>query len=101
MPALEIRTTKVFEKNTCAWDSGKTLIINCGGTSSSKTYSILQLLILIARSVKEPTLISIVSESVPHNKRGVQRDVRNIMGETWSEGQWNRTDSIYDNGLGN
>ena len=68
-----------------------------GGTSSSKTISILLLLINMAQSDKEPTLTSIVSESIPHLKRGAMRDFENIMKSHgyWSDKNWNKTDSIY------
>lgn len=68
-----------------------------GGTSASKTISILLYLIHRAQSDTEPTLTSIISESVPHLKRGVIRDFRNIMESHhyWSDSLWNATDSIY------
>lgn len=68
-----------------------------GGTSASKTISILLVLINDAQSDKVKTLTSIVSESIPHLKRGVIRDFKNIMQEHhyWQEGRWNATDFIY------
>ena len=68
-----------------------------GGTSASKTISILLVLINDAQSDKSKTLTSIVSESIPHLKRGVIRDFKNIMQEHhyWQEGRWNATDFIY------
>jgi phage terminase large subunit len=68
-----------------------------GGTSASKTISILLYLIARAQSDTEPTLTSIISESVPHLKRGVIRDFKNIMEahHYWKENNWNATDSIY------
>lgn len=68
-----------------------------GGTSASKTISILLYLIARAQSDKEPTLTSVISESVPHLKRGVMRDFRNIMEahHYWNDSLWNATDSIY------
>ncbi len=68
-----------------------------GGTSASKTISILLYLIHRAQSDKIPTLTSIISESVPHLKRGVMRDFRNIMESHhyWRDDLWNATDSIY------
>ena len=51
----------------------------CGGTSASKTISILMWLIDRAQSAKTPELISVVSETMPHIKRGAERDFRNIM----------------------
>lgn len=68
-----------------------------GGTSASKTISILLALITYAQSDKKPTLTSIVSESIPHLKRGAIRDFKNILREHnyWKDSRWNVTDSIY------
>ena len=52
-----------------------------GGTSASKTFSILA--ILIDKAIKEPNLeISVVSETIPHLRRGANRDFLKIMKET-------------------
>lgn len=75
-----------------------------GGTSASKTISILQLLIDKAqRKFKKSKTISITSESVPHLKRGAMRDFKNIMQEHhyWNEKLWNATDYIYQFEAGN
>ena len=69
-----------------------------GGTASSKTFSIMQFLILKAIYSKSPLLISVVSETVPHLKRGCLRDFRNILGNSYQEDKFNRTDLIYDFG---
>lgn len=68
-----------------------------GGTSASKTVSILLFLIHLAQSDKTKTLTSIVAESIPHLKRGAMRDFKNIMMEHsyWSDALWNATDSTY------
>lgn len=68
-----------------------------GGTSASKTISILLYLVAYAQTDKKPTLTSVVSESVPHLKRGTIRDFKNIMQahHYWKEDLWNATDSIY------
>jgi len=75
----------------------KRLRIVQGGTSASKTISILLVLINLAQSDKNPKLTSIVSESIPHLKRGAMRDFKNIMQthKYWKEANWNVTDSIY------
>lgn len=67
-----------------------------GGTSASKTISILLWLIDYAQST-DGKLISVVSESFPHLKRGVMRDFMNIMQDRnyWKDKLWNKTDSIY------
>lgn len=68
----------------------------CGGTSASKTISILLYLIDKAQSEKG-LLISVVAESMPHLKKGAMRDFLNIMQSHnyYKEDNWNRTDSIY------
>ena len=68
-----------------------------GGTSASKTISILQILIDKSQSDKTPKLTSVMSESMPHLKRGAMRDFLNIMQEHgyYNEDSWNRTDFIY------
>lgn len=68
-----------------------------GGTSASKTISILQLLVDDCQSDREPTLTSVVSESFPHLKRGAMRDFLNIMQAHgyFKEDSWNKTDYIY------
>lgn len=68
-----------------------------GGTSASKTISILMYLTDMAQSDPVPTLTSIVSESIPHLKRGCLRDFKNIMQghNYWKDSSWNATDSIY------
>lgn len=68
-----------------------------GGTSASKTISILQLLIAMAQSDEKPTLTSVVSESFPHLKRGAIRDFINIMTEHgyFKDDLWNKTDYTY------
>ena len=67
-----------------------------GGTSAGKTYAILPILINIA--TKNPqTDISVVSESIPHLKRGCIKDFKKIMTDTnrWVASRWNGTDFKY------
>jgi len=68
-----------------------------GGTSASKTISILQVLIDLSQRDKEPKITSIVSESLPHLKKGAMRDFQNIMmsHDYWDDECWNKSDSIY------
>lgn len=75
-----------------------------GGTSASKTISTLLVLIDKAqRKGEEKELTSIVSESIPHLKRGALRDFKNIMEahRYWDDNLWNATDSIYTFETGN
>lgn len=92
-----MKTTSVFNRNVDAYNSGFRYIVNKGSTRSSKTYSVLQLLILIARLSAKPRIISVVSESIPHLKKGCIRDFKEIlMNENlWDENDWNATDRIY------
>ena len=49
-----------------------------GGTSASKTFSIIP--ILIDKAIREPNLeISVVSESIPHLRRGALKDFLKII----------------------
>jgi len=75
----------------------KRLRILQGGTSASKTISVLLFLIHLSQSDKEKKLTSIVAESIPHLKRGALRDFKNIMQDHhyWKDALWNATDSIY------
>lgn len=67
-----------------------------GGTSAGKTFAILP--ILIDRATKKPNLeISVVSESIPHLKRGALKDFLKIMKLTnrYIDEHYNRTDRKY------
>lgn len=68
-----------------------------GGTSASKTISILLWLIDYAIATKGK-LISVVSESFPHLKRGAIRDFLNIMQthRYFIDSKWNKTDFVYE-----
>lgn len=59
--------------------SKKRITIVQGGTSAGKTIAIL--LILLEIATREKKLITIVSESYPHLKRGALRDFRSIIDE--------------------
>ncbi len=67
-----------------------------GGTAASKTISILIWCIGYAQSTKGE-LISVVSESFPHLKRGCIRDFLSIMDthHYFKDELWNKTDFIY------
>ncbi len=67
-----------------------------GGTSASKTISILLWCIQYAQT-HDNELISVVSESFPHLKRGVIRDFLNILeGHGYfRDANWNKTDFVY------
>jgi phage terminase large subunit len=93
---IEVNTTPVGQKNYAAFKQGFPIICNEGGSRSSKSYSIVQILIWAATNIKN-CRISIVSHSLPHIKRGAYRDFRHIMEQCgrWSEANWRATDYIY------
>ena len=67
-----------------------------GGTSSSKTFSIIPMLITYA--VKTPRCeISVVAESIPHLRRGAIRDFLKIMEMVgmYSPDKWNKSSLTY------
>lgn len=82
-------TRKIFALN-------KRIRAVCGGTSASKTVSILLYLIDKAQMTRNKK-ISVVSESFPHLKRGAIRDFMDIMTQHgyFDDNQWNATDKIY------
>lgn len=67
-----------------------------GGTSASKTFSILAYLIHTAQANYD-LLISVVSESLPHLKLGAIRDFKSIMKAQhyWDEESWSKGEFIY------
>ena len=75
------------------------ITIHQGGTSSSKTFSILQL--LISKAIREQgILISVVSESLPHLRRGAMRDLINILIEAncYNEKYHNKSENSFEFG---
>ena len=67
-----------------------------GGTSAGKTFGILP--ILIDRCIRTPnTETSVVSESIPHLRRGAMKDFLKIMIATnrFRDSQWNRSSLKY------
>lgn len=92
-----MRTTRTFEKICAALADAPRYIDNRGGARSGKTYSELQLLSLLAMQDKRPTITSVVSENLPHLKRGAIRDFRDALLDAgiWDENAWNKTECIY------
>jgi len=82
-------TKKIFSLN-------KRIRAIAGGTSASKTISILIWLIDRGQSGKSEVM-TVVAESVPHLKLGAIRDFRNIMVANgyWDDNRWNDTNSTY------
>jgi phage terminase large subunit len=91
---IDFKCTDVFKAN---WQAKEKIVINQGGTSSSKTYSIVQLLYL--KAISEPNIIiTVTGESIPNLKKGAYRDAENIYA-THAELSsfvigWNKTDRV-------
>lgn len=93
-----MKTTRVFSKLSDAVVSGTRRIVSMGGTSSSKTYSTLQMLLYIAmKRAATGVSISIVSETLPHLRLGAMRDFDNILKAEglYDEGRINKADHLY------
>ena len=81
------RFSNVFWKTCGAVDGKANIIVNCGGTRSGKTYSVLQLLYILASSgANRNKVFSVVSESLPHLKRGCIRDFEKILNDGGGKG---------------
>jgi phage terminase large subunit len=92
----KIKTGPVFQATRIAIDDPKTrIIVHQGGTRSGKTYNIVLFLILFALARKIE--ISIVSETLPHLKRGAMKDFLEIMANNnfYDEKSHNKTDNVY------
>ena len=89
------KTSILYEENYYAKED---IIINQGGTSSGKTYSILQVLFTLAVQ-EENQIITIVGQDIPNLKAGALRDALNI----WSNSEplkalireYNKSDRIF------
>jgi phage terminase large subunit len=94
---LEIKTTGVFTKNYDALlDNKIRFVINMGGTRSSKTISICQLIIVYC--LKNPNkLVSITRKSFPSLRATVMRDMIELLTDykLYNERQHNKTDNIF------
>lgn len=97
MATLEVKMTNVFVKN---WEAliGNTykIILNQGGTRSSKTYSIVQCLIVYC--IQNPKVsVSMVRISLPMLKRSIIRDFISIMNDMklYDVSKHNKTEQIY------
>jgi phage terminase large subunit len=93
---MQITPTNIFFQNwTALHDPAIHTIVNEGGTSSSKTFSALQVLNRLCEKRTVPLLASIVSESLPHLRLGAMRDFKNILGDSYDHSAWHATEHIY------
>ena len=93
MSSLEINYGPVFERN---WEADTKIIVNQGGTRSGKTYSLLQLLIVLSFQTKGK-VYTIVRKSLPSLKMTAYRDFFEILNNLglYSESDHNKSDYTY------
>ena len=100
--SLELQHTPVFSKNFDALnDSNIRFIINQGGSRSSKTYSLCQMVIVYCLTTPNK-MVSIVRKTFPILRGTVMRDFIEVMRELdlYDERKHHKTEQIYhfDNG---
>lgn len=98
MNVKPFKTSKLFDKNYII-PEGCTLTINPGGTSSGKTYSLMQTISL--KSLEAPNLITTVTgQDIPNLKKGALRDLQTITnGSEYLQAHianYNKTDRILE-----
>ena len=93
----EMRFSKVYWKILDAAQRKPRYISNKGGTRSTKTYSTLQFLHLLIPVVdKAGDITSVVSETLPHLRKGAIRDFERIVGRTLKgDSHWNETEHTW------
>lgn len=90
--------SKVFEKtyNAILAPKRPRYVVSRGGTRSGKTYAILQILDFLVEKDHAGDVTSVVSETLPHLKKGAIRDFETIRGTTLKDDPaWNESDHIY------
>lgn len=93
-----MKTTKVFDKLLAALvDPEVRGVASRGGTRSSKTHSMLQLLYMVACESETALLISCVTDTNPGVRRGMFRDFKRILQDAgeWDPNAWHDTRMEY------
>ena len=97
-----METTRVFDEIAKAYRDGYRGVDSRGGTRSTKTYSALQFLVFLAVGLARKLVISVVSETLPHLKKGAIRDFEEILqkekiiaGTLLDDPRWNATDRVF------
>lgn len=93
-----MNVTYVFEKMLSAFVNPRIRgIASKGGTRSSKTWSVLQLLHLTCVNSEKPLVISCVAATLPMVKRGMVRDFKQMLitENEWDENAFNKSECTY------
>jgi phage terminase large subunit len=91
---LDIKTSKIYFKTL---EAKTRYVFNEGGTRSTKTYSSNQVAYRIAGGSQSPVIFSIVSETMPHLRKGAMRDFFAFLKKNnlYFEKDHNKSDNIY------
>jgi len=93
---MDIKATAIFEKNYEAILGDKRFIINEGGSRSSKTYSLCQLMIIYCLQ-NNNKVVSVIRKTFPALRATVLRDFIEILREIglYKEENHNKSEQIY------
>lgn len=81
---IKIEKPPLFYEN---YNATERIIVNQGGTSSGKTYTIVDMLFVIAMTTAN-LVITVVGQDIPNLKSGAYRDAKNIWGQSELYQQW-------------
>ena len=71
----KLQVTPLYDYN---YDAKERVVVNQGGTSSGKTYSIMQVLFVLG--MENPgSIITVVGQDIPNLKKGAYRDAKTIL----------------------
>ena len=93
---MKVKATTVFERNFEALNSDVRFIVNQGGSRSSKTYSLCQLIIVYC--LQNPNVVvSIVRKTFPALRATVMRDFFEVLKdmEIYSKDKHNKSEHIF------
>ena len=93
---MEIKSTVIFEKNYAALEGPHRFIINEGGSRSTKTYSLCQLMVIYCLQ-NSGKVVSIIRKTFPALRATVLRDFIEILKEMgiYSVESHNKSEHIY------
>lgn len=93
--SLKMQTSTLFKQN---YNATAHVVVNQGGTSSGKTYTIMQALFVLACSGQ--VIITVVGQDIPNLKVGALRDARDIWNKSAPLQQmikgFNRSDRVFE-----
>lgn len=93
---MDLKVTNVFQRNYETLSNDKRFVVNVGGTRSSKTYSLCQMIIVYCLSTPNK-IVSIIRKTFPSLRATVMRDMIFIMKDMgiYDDRNHNKTENIY------